>query len=901
LPTSIGSEVNVKINTIVLGAWALLLARYSCTLDVLFGTNIYASLGRSDEILPARVKIENDRQLLSWLQDLDSQPTGEDVPTLAQICEEMQVGSSDLLTSVLVFTRSGEDNLALVNYPLVLRVVTGERLGLKLAYDSQRFEVAAIDRMLGHLQTLIEGMVGNLYQTLAEVPMLTAAERHQLLVEWNDTRVDYPQDKTIHQLFEEQAARTPDAIAVIAGNSQLTYRQLDEQANQLARHLRSIGVSAQLPIGICIERSVELMVGVLGILKAGAGYLPLDPAYPQARLALTIADTKIEIVLTSAATMGLLPAHRATVVCVDADWAQISQQSSAALDNIVTPDDLAYIIYTSGSTGTPKGVVLNHRPLVNLLQWQETTSQCTIGSRTLQFSPIGFDVSFQEIFATWSTGGTLVTISEDLRRDPAELLHFLQARSIERLFLPFVALQQLADVAAHEGIAPASLREVITAGEQLQVTPQLVNWFTQMPNCTLYNHYGPSESHVITAFALSGAPQEWMLLPPIGTAIANTRLYILNSQFEPQPIGIPGELYIEVGDASRGYFNRLDLMVEKFIPNLFDVNSQSRLYKTGDLVRYLADGNIEFLGRIDRQIKIRGFRIELGEIEAAVTQNSAVQEAVVTMREDVPGDKRLVAYVVLRTPTEGMERQLRSSLQQHLPEYMVPSRFVFLDALPLTPSGKVDRQALPLPLAVRSDLVGSYIRPNTDLEREITEIWAQILGLDRVGINDNFFELGGTSILGVQMMLQLQHKLGHSLRIALLYQHGSVKELARAIATDNDIRVDRSISARAERQRGDRQGDSLNEGIAIIGMEGRFPGADSIDALWDNLCRGIESHTYFTDAKLDLSIDSELRTDPDYVKARGIIAGAETFDAAFFGITPREAEIMDPQARVFLE
>lgn len=902
LLTSIGSEANVKINTIVLGAWALLLARYSCTADVLFGTNIYSSLSRSDEILPTRVRIENDRELLPWLQGLETLSTGEELPTLAQICEGRQVRSSDLLTSVLIFTRSGEDNLEPIDYPLVLNVATGERLELKLAYDSQRFELAAIDRMLGHLQTLIEGMVANLHQTLAEVPMLTATERDRLLIAWNDTRVDYPENQTIHQLFEEQVTRTPDAIAVIAGDLQLTYRQIDERANQLARYLRSIGVRSQLPIGICIERSVELMVGVLGILKAGTGYLPLDSTYPQERLALTIEDTKIEIVLTSRATMGLLPAHQARVVCVDVDWQEISQQSSLALDNTVTPDDLAYVIYTSGSTGTPKGVVLNHRPLVNLLQWQETTSQCTIGSRTLQFSPIGFDVSFQEIFATWSTGGTLVTISEDLRRDPAELLNFLQAQSIERLFLPFVALQQLADVAAHEGIAPTSLREVITAGEQLQITPQLVNWFTQMPACTLYNHYGPSESHVITAFTLSGAPQEWMLLPPIGTAIANTRLYILNSQFQPQPIGIPGELYIEVNDASRGYLNRPELTAQKFIPNLFALNSQSRLYKTGDLVRYLEDGNIEFLGRIDRQIKIRGFRIELGEIEAAVSQDPAVQEAVVAMREDVPGDKRLVAYVVLRADREGVERQLRSYLQQRLPEYMVPSRFVFLDALPLTPSGKVDRQALPMPLAIRSNLAGSYVEPSTELEREITNIWAQILGLDCVGINDNFFELGGTSILGVQMMLQLQQKLGRSLRIVLLYQHSSVGALARAIlATGDNVGVDRSISARANRQRGDRQGNSVTEGIAIIGMEGRFPGAETVDALWDNLCRGIESHTYFTDAELDISIDPELRADPNYVRARGIIQDAETFDAAFFGITPREAEIMDPQARVFLE
>jgi amino acid adenylation domain-containing protein len=919
----LAQEQDVELQTILLGAWALLLSHYSSAEDVLFGTSTFqqaevdranSKVWSSENILPIRVKVDSGRLLLPWLEELQSLRIElrdyEHLP-LAQICECSEIDrKTNLFESLLVFdndevsdNKQGQQLLEPINYPLTLQVIEGEQLWLKLYYDTQRFEADAIDRLLGHMHTLLTGMASNPHQILADLPMLTDAERHQLLVEWNDTGVDYP-DTTIHQVFEAQVEITPEAIAVIIEDSHLTYRQLDEQANQLARYLRLLGVEPNLSIGICIERSLNLVVGILGILKAGGGYLPLDPAYPQERLALMLKDAQISILITTETLVTLLPIHQSEVVCLDRDWLEISQQSNENLENISTPDDLAYLIYTSGSTGIPKGVVMNHRPLVNLLQWQATTSLGAVGSRTLQFAPIGFDVSFQEIFSALTTGGTLVMISAELRRDPGALLHLLQAQSIERLFLPFVALQQLADVAAHEGIAPTSLREVITAGEQLQITPQLVNWFTQLPACRLYNHYGPSESHVITAFALSGAPQEWMLLPPIGTAIANTRLYILNSQFQPQPIGIPGELYIEVNDPSRGYLNRPELTAEKFIPNLFNLNSPSRLYKTGDLVRYLEDGNIDFLGRIDRQIKIRGFRIELGEIEAAVSQDPVVQEAVVVMREDVPGDKRLVAYVVLRTADrDGVERQLRSYLQQRLPEYMVPSRFVFLDALPLTPSGKVDRQALPMPLAIRSNLAGSYVEPITELEREITSIWAQILGLDCVGINDNFFELGGTSILGVQMMLQLQQKLGRSLRIVLLYQHSSVGALARAIlATGDNVAVDRSISARAKRQRGNRQGNSaLTEGIAIIGMDGRFPGAETIDILWDNLCRGIESHTYFTDAELDVSIDPELRADPNYVKARGIIQDAETFDAAFFGITPREAEVMDPQARVFLE
>jgi amino acid adenylation domain-containing protein len=913
---ALANHHHLEANILIQGAFALLLHRYGAEENVIFGVRSISSQPDFQSwihSLPRSIHVPSDVQLLPWLHQLQGQWTElknhRNTP-LAQIKKWVEIpSSSPLFACQLIFLDGMQERVPDgdgIEECCALTVIVSlkNKIELRVRYDSQSFDDATIARLLGHLQTLLEEMVSTPGQHLKDLTLLTESERHQLLVEWNNTQADYPKDKTIHQLFEEQVARTPNAIAVIAEDQPLTYRQLNQRANQLAHYLRLLGAQPNIPIGICIERSLEMVIGLLGILKAGAGYLPLDPTYPQDRLALMMEDAQVSVLLTSKNLLSSLPVHQAQVVCLDIDWSIISQKPDLNLNDLATSHDLAYLIYTSGSTGKPKGVVMNHRPLVNLLQWQADASISKTESRTLQFSPISFDVSFQEIFSTWNTGGTLIVISEELRRDPGALLHFLQKQSIERLFLPFVALQQLADVAGYEGIAPHSLREVITAGEQLQITPQIVNWFTQMSNCTLHNHYGPSESHVITALVLEGAPQTWVALPPIGKVIANAQLYILDADLNLVPIGVPGELYIAVSDKNRGYLNRPELTAEKFIPNKFDRTSASRLYKTGDLVRYLQDGNIEFLGRIDHQIKIRGFRIELGEVEAVVSQYPDVQEAVVVAREDVPGDKRLVAYIVLRQTQDDATRELRQFLQQRLPEYMVPASIVLLEALPLTPSGKVDRKALLAPVAVRPDLDVSYIEPQTPLEQQIAEIWSQILCLDCVGIRDNFFELGGTSILGVQMMTRLQKKLGRSLRMVLLYQNPSISELAQALLTDaNQASFYQSVQARAKQQRTTHQQEDsvLTNGIAIIGMEGRFPGAENVDTLWRNLCDGIESNTVFSDADLDESIDPELRSDPNYVRARGIIQDAETFDAAFFGISPREAELMDPQARIFLE
>ncbi len=400
---------------------------------------------------------------------------------------------------------------------------------------------------------------------------LSAAERHKILVEWNNTQTDYPKDKCIHQLFEAQVQRTPNAIAVVFEDQQLTYHELNRRANQLAHHLHSLGVGPEVIVGICIDRSLDMVVGLLGILKAGGAYVSLDPTYPKERLAFMLADAKVTILLTQQKLLTELPEHKAHLVCLDTNDRVISQNRSenllSGVESGVEPENVAYVIYTSGSTGKPKGVVMRHFSLSNLIAWQlKHTTVPT--AKTLQFTPVSFDVSFQEIFSTWCSGGTLVLVSEKVRRDTVALLNLITEQAVERLFMPFVALQQLSDV-VFEGLGtiPFSLREIITAGEQLQITPTLASFFKKLPHCTLHNHYGPSESHVVTAFTLTGPVSNWPTLPPIGRPIANTQIYILDQSLQPVSIGIAGELYIGGVNLARGYLNRPKLTLAKFITN----------------------------------------------------------------------------------------------------------------------------------------------------------------------------------------------------------------------------------------------------------------------------------------------------------------------------------------------
>ncbi|WP_375466723.1 amino acid adenylation domain-containing protein [uncultured Nostoc sp.] len=671
-------------------------------------------------------------------------------------------------------------------------------------YNTDLFDPGTIERMAGHFVTLLEGIVANPKEQISQLPLLTKAEQRKLLVEWNDTQTDYPLDKCIHQLFEEQVERTPDAVAVVFENQQLTYQQLNCRANQLAHYLQSLGVKADVLVGLCVERSLEMVVALLGILKAGGAYVPLDPEYPSERLSFMLEDAQVSVLLTQQRLLERLPEHQAHLVCLDTDWQAISNSSQHNAITGIQPGNLGYVIYTSGSTGKPKGVAMNQLALCNLILWHLENLTISSGAKTLQFAPISFDVSFQEIFSTWCSGGTLLLIGDELRRDALALLAFLQEKAVERLFVPFVALQQLAEVAVGSESVTSNLREIITAGEQLQITPAISHWLSKLSDCTLHNHYGPSESHAVTTFTLTNSVDTWPLLPPIGRPIANTQMYILDKYLQPVPIGVAGKLYIGGVPLARGYLNQADLTQEKFIPNPFqrgrgqgaggrgetenqssnsvheECTKYSRLYKTGDLARYLSDGNIEYLGRIDNQVKIRGFRIELGEVEAVLSQHGDVQACCVIAREDTPGDKHLVAYIVPHQHCTLTISELRQSLKAKLPEYMVPNGFVMLESLPLTPSGKVDRRILPAP-DLHSELKDKYIAPRTPVEEMLAQIWAQVLKVEQVGINDNFFELGGHSLLATQLVSRIRNIFKVELPLRELFAKATVAELAQAI------------------------------------------------------------------------------------------------------------------------
>ncbi|RUR73747.1 hypothetical protein PCC6912_55240 [Chlorogloeopsis fritschii PCC 6912] len=611
----------------------------------------------------------------------------------------------------------------------------------------------------------------------AEIAIVKIAESQ---IDFYDENED-SKTALIHQLFEAQVLCSPSSIAIEFEGQSLSYQELNQRANQLAHYLQGLGVQADVIVGLCLERSVELIIAVLAVLKAGGAYLPLDPNYPAERLCFMLENTQASILLTQSHLCESLPLYATHRFCLDSNWQAIAQNPTTNLQSEVTADNLAYVIYTSGSTGKPKGVAMPHLPLVNLIAWQLENSTVGSAAKTLQYTPISFDVSFQEIFATLSTGGTLVLISEQMRRDPTSLLQFLNQARIERLFLPFVALRQLAEVAQIEGIFPTSLREVITAGEQLRITTAIAHLFTQLPNCSLHNHYGPSETHVVTAFTLTGSPQSWLALPPIGQAIANTQIYLLDSQLQPVPVGVAGELYIGGVSLARGYFNRPDLTAQRFIVSPFD--KCDRLYKTGDLARYLGDdGNIEYLGRIDQQVKIHGYRIELGEIETVLEGHSQVQQAVVMAREDIPGEQRLVAYVVADTvASEISVTELRQFLRTQLPEYMVPSAIAILDKLPLTPSGKVDRKALPVPSYGSNQ--ENWVAPQTLTEIALANIWSDILGLSQVGIYDHFLDLGGHSLLATQVISRIRNDMQIELPLRCLFESPTIAELAKCVET----------------------------------------------------------------------------------------------------------------------
>jgi amino acid adenylation domain-containing protein len=816
----LAKENGVTFNTLVQGAWALLLSRYSGEDDVVFGAARrcrHSSVNDADSIvglfintLPMRVAAQGDRRLPYWLKSIRAQHVAfrehEHTP-LAKIQEWSEVpNGTALFDSILIF-ENYELNSYLQSqgdgwknrdfeireqptYPLELSAWAGAELLLRIAYDSNRFDDEAILRMLSHLKTLLTEMVENPDGALSSLAMLTEEERRQLLVTWNDTRRAYPARACIHQMFESQAERTPGAVAVLSGNERLSYRELNESANQLAHHLITLGIGPDALVAICMERSLDLIVGVLAVLKAGGAYVPLDPALPKERLSLILTDARPAIVLTHNPTIDNLPASDACLVSLDTQRSSIEQRSKDNPDVSMDARNLAYVIYTSGSTGNPKGVMIEHRSVVNYINFAAAEFAIEPGDRVLQFASISFDTSAEEIYPCLTRGATLVLRDNSILASTSAFLEQCAAQSITVLDLPTAYWHELTErVCAEEASFPRSLRLVIIGGESA-LPERLAMWQKHIGSrVRLVNTYGPTEATIVsTACDLTRGHEQNVISSkaPIGSPISNAQVYVLDRQNRILPVGVPGELHISGDALARGYLNQPELTAEKFIANPFDNEGGSRLYKSGDVARYLPDGNIEFCGRVDSQVKINGFRIELGDIESTLARSSVVASVAASVREAVPGDKQLVAYIVpaaeyASAAHSTISLKLRDFLKSRLPHYMIPSTFVMLDALPINASGKLDRKSLPAPNQSKRNRSGVYVKPRDPLEYHLVKIWEELFDLRPIGITDNFFGLGGHSLLSIRMMDRIEQTFNMRLPLSTLFTTATIEYLAEAL------------------------------------------------------------------------------------------------------------------------
>jgi amino acid adenylation domain-containing protein len=713
---------------------------------------------------------------------------------------------------------------------------------------------------------------------------LDPAERDRVLFEFNARANEPATPSAVDALVFAHVSATPDAVAVRSERGDLSYRALDARANHIARRLRALGVGANDTVGLCLERHPDLMASLLGILKAGGAYLPLEPGYPKARLAFMLEDAGPRVVLTERALADRVPSGAWTTVLLDEDPAMQGSSDEAVHSN-AGPEQLAYVLYTSGSTGTPKGVCVPHRAIERLVR---NSTYATLGPHVviLQAAPVGFDASTFEIWGALANGGCVALHPEPVPTARG-LGNSIRRFGVTTMWLTAALFNAVIDEAPAE-LAPLS--ELLTGGEALSVA-HIRRGLEKLPNTQLVNGYGPTET---TTFAVCHRiPRELpadLISIPIGSAIRQTRLYVLDPERNPVAAGAQGELYIGGRGVALGYLRRPELTAERFLDDPFVPGE--RIYRTGDLVRYKEDRTIEYLGRLDQQVKIRGFRIELGEIEAALAKLPGVLRVVVTAREEA-GDKRLVAYGVPSVdgkPPATVE--LRARLADQLPDYMIPSAFVWLPSLPVTPNGKVDYRALPAPVIERPDLGVEYVAPRSELEKKLLATWSELVGVSGIGVNDNLFDLGANSLLVVRGVARVRERHGLELPVVKVFQFPTVAGMAKYL--DGPKTTTRAAGRRGRR-------NSEKRGVAIVGMAGRFPGADTVGELWQNLLGGVESISFFGPGELDPAVPPELARAAGYVPARGILRDAESFDAGFFGITPKEASLMDPQQRVLFE
>jgi len=868
---SLARKNGLTLNTLLQGAWAILLSRYRREDDVVFGAiragrrsdvpNAGAIVGLLINTVPVRVHVAPEMPLVSWLQtlratwnalrDFEHTPLVDiqgwsGVPHGLPLFETIYNYQDPSWDAALraqggQWTQREFSIRSQSNYPLAVDAYGGAALKIKILYHRNRFDDEAIARMLGHFKTLLESMAASPEEHIGQLPMLTEGEREQLLARWNDTAAEFPQGECVHQLFEEQVRQTPDALAVADGRKRWSYAELNGRADSLAAELRKLGVGPDICVGVCLERSVEMVAAKLAVWKAGGAYAPLDPSYPAERLKFMFADSKMPVLLTQTSLRENLNFEipDLKVVCVD----ELHHVPSCAKPSALNPQPsttLAYIIYTSGSTGQPKGVEIQHRSLVNLITWHQRTYHITPADRATQIATPAFDAAVWELWPYLTAGASIHIPDEETRLSSRKLLRWLSEQKITLAFVPTPIAEAMLDEAWPDD---CELRALFTGGDKLHRTPG-----ENLP-CVLVNHYGPTESTVVTTWTPVPPMAENVQPPPIGRPIANIQVFILDPHLQPVPVGVAGELCIGGAGLARGYHHHPELTAEKFISNPFSVGVQAsacattnsgtlkrelqpRLYKTGDLVRWRPDGQVEYLGRMDNQIKIRGQRIEPGEIEAVLARHPDVREAFVVPREDARGDSRLVAYLVCYgsacDPERGLQAAstpavlsvakrpegrtpsisaLRDFLKRKLPGAMIPSAFVLLEQLPLTPNGKVDRQALPAPdFNIESDQ--PFVAPRTPTEEKLSQIWREVLGAERVGIHDNFFDLGGHSLTATRVISRIPGVFQIELPLQDLFDAPTIAELAEKIdgMARNPLRaanVEEQICTPDRRARGD--------------------------------------------------------------------------------------------------
>ncbi len=905
--TEFAISKGLMINTLVEAAWAILLARYSREEDVVFGC--VRRCGASGETgggdaLPIRVRVTREMRLTELLESLREQEAALGEYGQAPLSDmERWCGVAPLFRSIVVFEDAPGEGMG---YPLALYCDGGAELSLKIAADAT-FEPEAVARMAGHLGTMLEAMARHGERDIGSLPMLTGGELEEL-GRWNATGRAFSDSLCVHQLVESHAKETPGRTAVTFERDSLTYGELNARANKLGRHLHARGVGTGDLVGLCVERSCEMIVAMLGILKAGGAYVPLDPAYPRERIAQMIENSGAALIVTQEGVAGDLPAGNKPMLLLDGDRAAIERECGEDLAHAISSDGVAYVIYTSGSTGKPKGIAIEHRAVVNFLESMRREPGLSAEDTLLAVTTICFDIAGLEIFLPLSTGAQVLLASREAATDATRLAQLLEHATVMQAT---PATWRMLDRSGWQG---NSKLNILCGGEAL--APELAR--SLLGRCgELWNMYGPTETTIwSTCHRIESAEG----LIPVGRPIANTTVYVLGMDRTRQAVDVAGELYIGGAGVARGYHNLPELTREKFVRDPFSSDPAARMYATGDLARFAPDGTIEVLGRIDRQIKVRGFRIEAGEIETRLCEYPAVRQAAVTDRADASGERILVAYSVCDAG-EIPAGALRVFLAERLPGHMIPSAFVALEGLPLTPNGKVDYRALPEPEPARTTPAANAVPPRGATEERLAAIWSEVLQRKIVDVHDNFFDLGGTSLKLAEVHSGLVRALRRQVSVTTLFQYPTIASLAAYLERDGPAGAafpPSLLAAAAERAQAGRgfgakafpakgsAGRGMGpspDGVAIIGMAGVFPGARNVGEFWENLVAGKDSVTHFSDEELGAAgYDGKaLRALPGYVAARGIVEQPEWFDRRFFGISPKEAEVIDPQHRVFLE